>query len=68
MLKILTLATATAVALGSTAFAAPRVERVAFASHGEQIVGDLYLPEEAASDAVAAHFRAALGRAGEAGQ
>ncbi|TIM61194.1 MAG: hypothetical protein E5Y60_29570, partial [Mesorhizobium sp.] len=44
MLKILTLATATAVALGSTAFAASRVERVAFASHGQQIVGDLYLP------------------------
>ncbi|TIM12408.1 MAG: alpha/beta hydrolase [Mesorhizobium sp.] len=46
MLKILTLATATAVALGSSAFAASRVERVAFASHGEQIVGDLYLPED----------------------
>ncbi|SJM33942.1 alpha/beta hydrolase [Mesorhizobium delmotii] len=46
MLKILTLAAATAVALGSSAFAAPRVERVTFASHSEQIVGDLYLPED----------------------
>jgi uncharacterized protein len=46
MLKTLTLAAATAVALASTAFAAPRVERVTFASHGEQIVGDLYLPED----------------------
>jgi hypothetical protein len=46
MLKILTLAAATAVAFGSCAFAAPRVERVTFASHGEQIVGNLYLPED----------------------
>ncbi|MGX9117910.1 alpha/beta hydrolase [Mesorhizobium sp. BHbsci] len=46
MLKTLTLAAATAVALGSSAFAAPRVERVTFTSHGEQIVGDLYLPED----------------------
>ncbi|RWE56484.1 hypothetical protein [Mesorhizobium sp.] len=46
MLKNLALAAATAVALGSSAFAAPRVERVTFASHGEQIVGDLYLPED----------------------
>ncbi|TIU07297.1 MAG: alpha/beta hydrolase, partial [Mesorhizobium sp.] len=46
MLKTLTLAAAIAVALASTAFAAPRVERVTFASHGEQIVGDLYLPED----------------------
>ncbi|RVB75106.1 MULTISPECIES: CocE/NonD family hydrolase [unclassified Mesorhizobium] len=46
MLKTLTLAAATAVALASTAFAAQRVERVTFASHGEQIVGDLYLPED----------------------
>ncbi|RWM77230.1 MAG: alpha/beta hydrolase [Mesorhizobium sp.] len=47
MLKTLTLAAATAVALAaSNAVAAPRVERVTFASHGEQIVGDLYLPED----------------------
>ncbi|TIU91068.1 MAG: alpha/beta hydrolase, partial [Mesorhizobium sp.] len=46
MLKTLTLAAATAVALGSSAFAAPRVEHVTFTSHGEQIVGDLYLPED----------------------
>lgn len=46
MLKTLTLAAATAVALAFNAVAAPRVERVTFASHGEQIVGDLYLPED----------------------
>lgn len=45
MLKTLTVVAATAVALASNA-AAPRVERVTFASHGEQIVGDLYLPED----------------------
>ncbi|MER9252562.1 dienelactone hydrolase family protein [Mesorhizobium sp. M0598] len=46
MLKTLTLAAATAVALAaSNAEAAPRIERVTFASHGEQIVGELYLPE-----------------------
>ncbi|MER8510656.1 CocE/NonD family hydrolase [Mesorhizobium sp. M0199] len=57
MLKTLTLAAATAVALAaSNAFAAPRIERVAFASNGEQIVGELYLPE----DLDAAKLRPAL--------
>lgn len=47
MLKTLTLAAATAVALAaSNAVAAPRIEHVIFASHGGQIAGDLYLPED----------------------
>ncbi|MER9184238.1 alpha/beta fold hydrolase [Mesorhizobium sp. M0767] len=47
MFKTLTLAVATTAALAaSNAVAAPRVERVTFSSHGEQLVGELYLPED----------------------
>ncbi|MER8959187.1 CocE/NonD family hydrolase [Mesorhizobium sp. M0701] len=47
MLKTLTLVVATTAALAaSNAVAVPRVERVAFASYGEQIIGELYLPED----------------------
>ncbi|MER9962137.1 alpha/beta hydrolase [Mesorhizobium sp. M0045] len=47
MFKALTFAAATAVALAvSNTVAAPRVERVTFSSHGEQLVGELYLPED----------------------
>ncbi|MER8591762.1 alpha/beta hydrolase [Mesorhizobium sp. M1182] len=47
MFKTLTLAVATTAALAVTnAVAAPRVEHVTFSSHGEQLVGELYLPED----------------------
>ena len=46
MLKTLTLAAASALALEATAAtAAPRIEHVAFVSQGERIMGTLYVPE-----------------------
>lgn len=47
MLKTFLMTAAATAALAGAAFAEVRVERVTFASHGQTLVGDLYIPDDA---------------------